>query len=248
MKVLTWNVAGRTGRLADQIRTVLRQEADIVCLQEVRASTMPRWAEALASAGLTEAADSSGRSDHRIFNLTASHWPVAELDPFPVPQPERVLSTRVRTPAGALELHNVHVPPLRGDGAAKHETLLAIHEALAVPSSGHRLLCGDLNTSSRDSGHRDPEPAGRWVTAEGLLLRDLAEWDLHDIYRQLHGMKGSEVSCSSPGYYRKKGRRLDHILASRSLCPVHCEYQHGWRQEGFSDHSGVEGIFEPDYA
>ena len=248
LKVLTWNVAGRTGRLADQVRTVLRQDADIVCLQEVRESTRPVWAEALASAGLSQVADSSGRSDRRLFNLTASHWPVTELDRFAVPQPERVVSVRVRTDRGAIEVHNIHVPPLRGDGAAKIETLVATHEALAVPSSGHRLLCGDLNTAGREFAGSDPEITGRWAIAEGLLLRGLADWDLHDIYRELHGTRGTEVSCSTPGHYRKKGSRLDHMLASRSLRPVHCEYQHGWRQEGFSDHSAVEGIFEPEFA
>lgn len=247
LKVITWNVAGRTGRLADQVRTVLRQDADIVCLQEVRESTLPVWTEALGAAGLSHVADSSGRSERKLFNLTASHWPMTELDPFAVPQPERVISARIATSFGAAEVHNLHVPPLRGDGAAKIGTLIAAHEALAVPSSGHRLLCGDLNTSAREFGSPDPDISGRWVVAERLLLRGLAEWDLHDTYRELHGYRGTEVSCSTPGHYRKKGSRLDHILASRSLRPVHCEYQHGWRQEGFSDHSGVEGIFEPEF-
>lgn len=248
LKVLTWNVAGRTGRLADQIRTVLRQDADIVCLQEVRESTLPAWTEAFAATGLDQAVDSSGRSDRKLFNLTVSHWPVTELEPFSLPQPERAISARVRTAFGALEVHNVHVPPLRGDGSVKIQTLIATHEALAVPSSGHRLLCGDLNTSGREPGSADTEVTGRWAIAQNLLLRGLSEWDLHDIYRELHGFRGTEVSCSTPGHYRKRGSRLDHILASRSLHPIHCEYQHGWRQEGFSDHSAVEGIFEPEPA
>jgi endonuclease/exonuclease/phosphatase family metal-dependent hydrolase len=39
LKLLSWNVAGRTRLLPEQIAAVLRREADVVALQEVRAST-----------------------------------------------------------------------------------------------------------------------------------------------------------------------------------------------------------------
>ena len=42
MKLLSWNVAGRTGVMDRQSEGVERREPDLVCLQEVRASTAPR--------------------------------------------------------------------------------------------------------------------------------------------------------------------------------------------------------------
>ena len=35
-------------RLDEQAAAVLRREADVICLQEVTKTTLPRWAEALA--------------------------------------------------------------------------------------------------------------------------------------------------------------------------------------------------------
>jgi hypothetical protein len=40
-------------------------------------------------------------------------------------------------------------------------------------------------------------------------------------------------------------QRLDHILASSELRPGDCEYIHGWRELGLSDHSAMEALFEP---
>ena len=45
---------------------------------------------------------------------------------------------------------------------------------------------------------------------------------------------------------RKAGHRLDHVLASQSLRAGHCDYLHGWREAGLSDHSAIEAIFEPE--
>ncbi len=45
---------------------------------------------------------------------------------------------------------------------------------------------------------------------------------------------------------RKAAHRLDHILASASLRSLACDYLHGWRDAGLSDHSGMEALFEPE--
>jgi exonuclease III len=42
MKLISWNVAGRTAILPAQAAALARQEPDLVALQEVRASTLPR--------------------------------------------------------------------------------------------------------------------------------------------------------------------------------------------------------------
>ena len=101
VKLLSWNVAGRVGVLAAQTEAVARQEPDIVALQEVRPSTAPVWRDALAAAGLGHAIDSSAFANgRRIFNLVASRWELIELPPIGAPQPERVLSAVIDSPAG----------------------------------------------------------------------------------------------------------------------------------------------------
>ncbi|MDQ2622627.1 MAG: endonuclease/exonuclease/phosphatase family protein [Actinomycetota bacterium] len=253
MKLLNWNVAGRTRRLDEQARAVLRQDPDVVCLQEIRESTLSRWTGFLHEVGLPGIAASDGRANRRLFNLTAARWPVTELPALPLPQPERLLSVRIEADFGPVEIHNIHVPPAPSQGMLKVETLEAVYAALAAPFDGHRILCGDFNTprtefrdgSLETFARNHPRDFERWDAAERLLPVGLAAWDLRDVFRQLNGYDRYDISWSTPGFHRRKGHRLDHILASRSLNAVWCDYQHGWRETGYSDHSAMEAIFEP---
>lgn len=111
-KLLTCNVAGCTKLLGRQAAAVVRREADLVALQEIRPSTVERWREALADAGLPFAVDSSTFvGPRRLFNLTAARWELTELPGIGAPQPERVLSAVAESPAGQIEIHNAHTRP-----------------------------------------------------------------------------------------------------------------------------------------
>lgn len=257
LRLLTWNVAGRTKLLADQIAAVERREADIVCLQEIRPSTVALWRLGLERMGLVNAVDSStflGR--RRLFNLTASRWELTELPPLGAPQPERVVSVVSESPVGQVEVHNAHIPPAPSNGLIKVETCEALHERLSRPSveGRHRILCGDLNTPRFESEHGEvetfasnhPEHEARWDAAERSLLTGLAEWDLHDAFRALNGYDRRDVSWVFHTRSRRKAaHRLDHVLASSSLGAVLCDYVHEWREAGLSDHSAMEATFRP---
>lgn len=255
LKLLSWNVAGRTRLLPDQIAAVLRREADIVALQEVRASTAGPWIAALADAGLGFALDSAAvAAGRRLFNLTASRWPLDELPPIGAPQPERVLSALAAPPFGTVEVHNVHIPPAPSNGITKVETCEALFFALARPSRRHRILCGDLNTPRLETedgavetfASNHPEAEERWDAAERSLLIGLADWDLTDAFRSANGFDRRDVSWVMHTRARRKAaHRLDHILASNGLGLVACDYVHEWRQAGLSDHSAIEAWFEP---
>ena len=52
MVLVSWNVAGRKGRLDEQAARVLELAPDVVCLQEVTPLTAGWWVERLAAAGL----------------------------------------------------------------------------------------------------------------------------------------------------------------------------------------------------
>jgi exodeoxyribonuclease-3 len=231
LKLLSWNVAGRVGVLDEQIAAVARQQPDLVCLQEIRPSTRERWAEALGGVGLAHAADSGEfRNARRIFNLTVSRWPLRHLPAVGAPEPERVLSTLVETPAGPLELHNVHVPPAQSRGMTKVETCEALYAALARESDRHRVLCGDFNLPKLETtegevitfAENHPEQLVRWDAAERSILTGLAEWDLRDAFRALNGYERRDVSwIFNTRARRKTGHRLDHILASASLATAY---------------------------
>lgn len=255
LELLTWNVAGRTVLLEGQAAAVERREPDLVALQEIRPSTAGRWREVLARAGLAHALDSSafvGR--RRIFNLTASRWPLTELPAVGSPQPERVLSAVSESPWGQVEIHNAHIPPAPSNGLIKVETCEALYERLARPGveGRHRILCGDLpRYESEDGGvetfaSNHPDVEARWDAAERSLLTGLAEWDLRDVFRVLNGPERRDVSWVMHTRARRKAaHRLDHVLASASLRAIACDYIHEWREAGLSDHSAMEATFAP---
>jgi exonuclease III len=251
--LLTWNVAGRTALLPDQLAAVSRREADLVCLQEIRPSTVEEWRSSLASDGLESALDSARfRNGRRLFNLTASRWPLGELPAVGAPQPERILSSVVDSPGGPVDLHNAHIPPAQAGGMVKIETCEALFERLARPSDRHRILCGDLNIPRAERDGRvetfAPEHPGleaRWDAAERSLLEGLREWGLRDVFRDLNGWERGDVSwVFNTRSRRRAGHRLDHVLASPGMNPVECDYIHGWREAGLSDHSAMEAAFE----
>ena len=241
----------------------------MVCLQEIRPSTRGRWATALAEAGLGHALDSGRfRNGRRLFNLACSRWPLTELPAIAAPQPERVLSTVVETPYGLLDLHNAHVPPAQSRGFTKVESCEAIHERLARPADRHRILCGDLNTPRAETPEGEvitfapnpPESVAsaaarlgyasqgpeRWDAAERGITADLAAWDLTDCFRLLNGWERQDASWVFHTRARRKAAfRLDHVLASAGLGVEWCDYQHGWRELGLSDHSAIEAVFAP---
>lgn len=254
LTLLSWNVAGRTKLLGEQVAAVSRREADVVALQEIRASTVGPWREALARDGLRFALDSSALTTRRLFNLTASRWELTELPPIGAPQPERVLSAVTELPGRQLEIHNVHIPPAPSNGLTKVETCEALYERLSRPAGRHRVLCGDLNTPRLETEDAEvetfasnhPEHEARWDEAERSLLVGLGEWDLIDVFRALNGYDRRDVSWVMHTRARRKAaHRLDHILASSSLRPIACDYVHGWREEGLSDHSAIEARFQP---
>ena len=93
-------------------------------------------------------------------------------------------------------------------------------------------------------GDRHPEWLERWDAAERALF-ELGEWDLPDIFRQLHGFERRDVSWVLHTRNRRKaGLRLDHVLASDELGAVLCDYHHEWREAGLSDHSALEAVFD----
>ena len=239
-----------------QAQAVERREPDIVCLQEVRASTAPRWRKALARHGLVHTLDTSEVAPpRRLFNLIAGRW---ELNPLPgllFPQPERVLGSICESPWGQVEIWTAHIPPAPSNGLVKVETCEVLFAELARCASRHRLLCGDLNTPRYESekgeietfASNHPEHEARWDAAERSLLEGLAAWDLADAFRALNGYGRRDVSWVFHTRRRRKAaHRLDHILAAASLNPAYCDYVHEWREAGLSDHSAMEAIFEPN--
>jgi endonuclease/exonuclease/phosphatase family metal-dependent hydrolase len=184
--------------------------------------------------------------------------------PEGLPWPERVLSTRIDAPFGALDLYNAYVPLGEHPDDIKVRTLEALHAALARPLGHHRILCGDLNAprveyaDGRVLTWAQNEPTGsiqrargpRFDAAERNIILGLAEHDLADAFRAQHGYAVPAESRAAVNRGRRYPRRLDHILSSRSLGMIDVRYVNEWQhpapgRPALSDHAAMVAEFEP---
>lgn len=261
LRLITWNVAGRSTRLPEQATAVAARGPDIVALQEVTRRTRPLWERAFELIGLGHVSASvvdSEVSARRTIVMIASRAALDEVQtPLAVPRRESALSVVAQLPSGPLEVHCVHVPNA-ANGWVKVETLQALRRGLATPSGVPRVLCGDLNiprrelpdgttiSFARDSrGRLRPERGPEWDAAELGVVPGLRDLGFRDAYRTCHG-----YASRSPSWTWKTiaghdgGWRLDHTFLSAGLTPLACDYHHAWREDGLSDHSALETDLE----
>jgi exonuclease III len=247
--LVSWNVAGRKTRLAEQAERVLGEEPDVVCIQEVTPLTADGWAERLSEAGLEPAMAPLPRTregSKPLAVMTAARGGLAVEPVEDVPWPERVLSVRT----GPLEVVNVHSPISQKAGLVKVMT----HEAVFLHlcrGSGPRIVLGDLNTPRREhpdgtvwtfartrTGRLREERGERWDAAETALVRGLEPLGFRDAFREINGFERKEPSWEWPRY--GGGYRLDHLIVSKEIEVTACSYRHDWRREDkLSDHSAL---------
>jgi exonuclease III len=244
--LLSWNVAGRASRAAEQAELVIGAAADVVCLQELTPASSAAWTARLEEAGYeVEVAElpAARESSRPLGVLIAARVPLAVVAVDGVPWPERVLAAV----ADGVEVVNVHSPISPKPGLAKVLTHEAVFRHLAV-GSGPRLVCGDLNTPRREhadgtvwtfartrNGVLRPERGQRWDAAETALIRGLEPRGFRDAFREVHGHEVKERSWTWP---RGGGYRLDHLVVSAEIAVRDCRYLHEWRTElKLSDHS-----------
>jgi exonuclease III len=270
LRLVTWNVARRIRCIAGQVAALHDRAVDVAALQEVTTSSHPLLVDALASIGLKHSAFSLALSKtpeqligpRRFGQLIASRWPLHVFAPelFSIPWPERVLSVLVRPPRADFEVHTAHIPPGSSNGWVKIRTFEGIYARLASDSEHPRVLCGDFNSPQHETSEGETITWGQdvingrgvcrgkwrggtgaeWDRGERNVLVGLANFDLRDVFRSLHGFERQEYSWYLSRKGSRKGRRFDHIFASSELNATRCGYLHALREMGLSDHSPLE--------
>lgn len=262
LKLLSWNVNGRTGEgQVEQLAAVLDREPDIVALQEVTSRSHPLWLEGLLEAGFPcSAALICSPSPMRMLRFGAGTaifspqgTPFAQLpglsfddsEEAAVAFPEKYLAGSVSIERQVIDVHTAHLPPGSTRGVIKVHAFEAIRRRIDADRRHPRVLCGDFNTPREETdtnvitwaGTRSGAPARRWEAAErGILAND----ELPDVYRQLREA-GSAFPASH--YTRDISRRYDHVYASIELQALGCEYLSDSLGQGLSDHAPVEASF-----
>ena len=218
MKLISWNANRRKHVVDGQTQALLSRRPDVIALQEVTVATMPLLSRGLRDGGLEHIASSIAEpmgSGPRAFGiLIASRLPfVVELPRLPIPSAEKSLSVVLRIGDAEVEVHSVHVPPGSTNSWINVEVLEGIARGLSLPSSRHRILCGDFNTPQHETRGGEIVTWAQRIDGSKIALRERfrggagLRWDaaergvlagsLEDVFRTLHGYGVDEEKLRS---------------------------------------------------
>jgi len=248
VKIATWNVNGIRARQAEVQTFIEREQPDVLCLQEIKASVeqLPVWLLELDGywshwhggkgySGVALHVRKDGRSER-----PAIHHPSFDFE-------HRIVTARL--PEATIA--SIYVPNGGKDFAAKMRFLEALDGLAAeCQASGAPLvLCGDMNVARTDQDvhpkERRPGIVGQRQDERALIERILGR-GLVDVHRALDPDNTELFTWWAPWRNLKArniGWRLDYIFASQALAghASSCVVQ---REFGTSDHGPVVAVFE----
>jgi exodeoxyribonuclease-3 len=248
MKIATWNVNGIRARQSQLQEWLDREHPDVVCLQEIKASTdqLPVW--------LCELEDywcywhgSKGYSGVAL-HVSTRIAPERPLFSHPAFDYENRM---VQVTLQNVTVASVYVPNGGKDFPAKMKFLAALEQHVTDARSQPTplVVCGDLNIARTEI---DVHPKERRPRAIGQLPEERAQLEriigqgLVDVGRALEPDNDQMFTWWAPWRDMKArniGWRLDYVLASQSLFERvrTCTIQ---RAVGTSDHAPVVAEFD----
>jgi exodeoxyribonuclease-3 len=242
VKIGTWNVNGIRRRSSEVLHWIDREEPDVICLQETKASP-DQVPEPLVSV----AGYHGHWHGHKGYSGVALLLRTAKYRDAPVfVHPTFDLEHRIVVAAvGDLVLGSVYVPNGGKDLAAKMTFLRELVAwAGALEAEGkHLVLCGDLNVARTDLDVHPmlQKPMIGQSAAERALIEAFLGYGLVDVGRHVDPDNDRLFTWWAPWRnlrQRNIGWRLDYIAASKALVDetVHCA---AYREVGTSDHAPV---------
>jgi exodeoxyribonuclease-3 len=248
LKVATWNVNGIRARQAQLQEWIDREQPDVVCLQEIKASPdqIPVWLCELDGYWCYW----HGGKGYSGVGLHVSRRLSSDRPAFLHPDfdyESRIVTARV----DGLTFASIYVPNGGKDFPAKMKFLEALEAyagGLKAEGSG-AVLCGDLNIARADMDvhpkERKPRAIGQ-LPEERALLERIIGHGLVDTGRALEPENDQLFTWWAPWRNMRErniGWRLDYVLASAPIfdrvrsCVVQREF-------GTSDHGPVIATFD----
>jgi exodeoxyribonuclease III len=248
MKIATWNVNGIRARHGQLLDWIERDQPDVICLQEIKA-TLDQLPMMLCDLEGYWCYWHGGKGYSGVaLHVSRARWP----DKPPFHHPEFDFENRiVAVDLGALTVASVYVPNGGKDFPAKMRFLESLEQLAATWHNGGRslVICGDLNVARTDRDvhpkERKPNIIGQRPDERALLERVIGR-GLVDVGRALDPDNDGLFTWWAPWRnmrQRNIGWRLDYVLASEALaaravtCPV-------LRDVGTSDHAPVVATFD----
>jgi exodeoxyribonuclease-3 len=248
LKIATWNVNGIRARQAQVQEFIDREQPDVLCLQEIKASLeqLPVWLCDIegywcywhGGKGYSGVALHVRRAS--FADRPAFHHPAFDYE-------HRIVNVRVPQATVA----SIYVPNGGKDFAAKMRFLEAMDAYATEFQSANQplILCGDLNVARTDMDvhpkERRPNGIGQRPDERALIERILSR-GLVDVHRRLEPDNSDLFTWWAPWRNMKQrniGWRLDYVFASAPLADrvVTCVVQ---REVGTSDHGPVIATFD----
>jgi len=248
MKIATWNVNGIRARQTQLQEWLEREQPDVVCLQEIKASIdqLPVWLCEMEGYWCYW----HGGKGYSGVGLHVSKRISPERPAFEHPAfdyENRIVLVRLP----AVTVVSVYVPNGGKDFPAKMQFLGSLEQfAAEVRSDPNPLvICGDLNIARTDMDvhpkERKPLAIGQLPEERALLERIIAH-GLVDVGRALEPDNDQMFTWWAPWRnmrQRNIGWRLDYLLASQPLFERVRSYRIE-RETGTSDHAPVIGDFD----
>jgi len=250
VKIATWNVNGIRARQAELQTFIDREQPDVLCLQEIKASTdqLPVWLCPLEGywcywhGGKGYSGVALHVRNGAFLERPEFHHPTFDYE-------HRIVTARLPM----FTVASIYVPNGNKDFPAKMRFLEAmVQYAAEFEAAGLPLLmCGDLNVARTDMDvhpkERKPRAIGQ-LPEERALIERILEHGLVDVQRTLEPENDRLFTWWAPWRNMKQrniGWRLDYVLASRTLAErvSSCVVQ---RETGTSDHGPVIAIFAID--
>jgi exodeoxyribonuclease-3 len=246
--IATWNVNGIRARQEQFLEWVARDRPDVICLQEIKASTAQLPEAVCDLAGYWCYWHGAGGYSGVSLNLRRDTFPQEPAFSHPGFDHE----TRIVTAdAGDLVLASVYVPNGGKDFPAKMTFLEAMKDyAGELRAAGRRLvLCGDLNVTRTDQDvhpkERKPGIIGQ-RPEEREVFAALLDQGLVDVGRTLDPDNEGLFTWWAPWRnmrQRNIGWRIDYILASEPVAATATESK-VLADVGTSDHAPVVATFD----
>jgi exodeoxyribonuclease III len=248
MKIATWNVNGIRARQAQLQEFIEKEQPDVLCVQEIKASTdqLPVWICELEGYWCYW----HGGKGYSGVGLHVRQATFPERPSFQHPgfdYEHRIVTAQLPQ----FTVASIYVPNGGKDFPAKMQFLESLRsfageaEALGQPL----VLCGDLNVARTDMDvhpkERKPNIIGQRPD-ERALLEQIIGHGLVDVHRRMEPENADLFTWWAPWRnmrQRNIGWRLDLVLASQALanttvsCVVHREF-------GSSDHGPVIAVFD----
>jgi exodeoxyribonuclease III len=243
IRIATWNVNGVRAREVQLLEWMSREQPDVVCLQELKATREQ------IPASLSGLADywSYWHGERAYSGVALLVRKSRSPDEPRFTHPEFDHETRiVSATIGGVSISSIYVPNGGKDFAAKIRFLEALVAHASRLAAGHQpvVFCGDLNVAHREI---DVHPKERKDTVIGQLPEERALFDrllgegLVDVGRALDPENGELFTWWPPWRamrQRNIGWRIDYILASAPLAATVSACA-AYREVGTSDHGPV---------